>query len=68
MKNLISTASLIMTLIISQPAFSQKKRIPASFGRAEYIEVEPGVRILPILAGCFLLKPLNRLVALDLST
>lgn len=45
MKTLISTATLIMTLILSQPIFSQVKRIPASAGRAEYIEVEPGVKL-----------------------
>lgn len=45
MKNLILTISLMMTLIISQSAFSQTKRIPASAGRAEYIEVEPGVKL-----------------------
>lgn len=45
MKTLISTATLIMTLILSQSTFSQTKRVPASAGRAEYIEVEPGVKL-----------------------
>jgi len=45
MKNLILTTSLIMTLITSQSAFSQTKRVPASAGRAAYIEVEPGVKL-----------------------
>lgn len=45
MKTLILTASLIMTLITSQSAFSQTKRVPASAGRAEYVEVEPGVKL-----------------------
>lgn len=45
MKTLISTATLIMTLILSQSTFSQIKRVPASAGRAEYIEVEPGVKL-----------------------
>jgi pimeloyl-ACP methyl ester carboxylesterase len=45
MKNLILTTSLIMTLLSSQLVFSQTNRISASAGRAEYIEVEPGVRL-----------------------
>lgn len=45
MKTLILTASMIMTLITSQSAFSQTKRVPASAGRAEYVEVEPGVKL-----------------------
>jgi len=45
MKNLIFTTSLIISLITSQVAFSQTNRIPASAGRAEYIEVEPGVKL-----------------------
>ncbi len=45
MKTLILTASLIMALITSQSAFSQSKRVPASAGRVEYIEVEPGVKL-----------------------
>jgi len=34
-----------MTLITSQSVFSQTKRVPASAGRAEYVEVEPGVKL-----------------------
>lgn len=45
MKNLILIASLIITLFTSQFAFSQSKRVPASAGRSEYIEVEPGVKL-----------------------
>ncbi|MEI3799192.1 MULTISPECIES: alpha/beta fold hydrolase [unclassified Chitinophaga] len=45
MKTLILITSLIMTLITSQSVFSQTKRVPASAGRAEYVEVEPGVKL-----------------------
>lgn len=45
MKTLILTTCLIMTLITSQSVFSQTKRVPASVGRAEYVEVEPGVKL-----------------------
>lgn len=45
MKTLILTTCLIMTLITSQSVFSQTKRVPASAGRAEYVEVEPGVKL-----------------------
>ena len=45
MKTLILITSLIMTLIASQSVFSQTKRVPASAGRAEYVEVEPGVKL-----------------------
>ena len=45
MKNLILTTSLIISLLISQFAFSQNKRIEAAAGRATYIEVEPGVKL-----------------------
>ncbi|MGN7722302.1 alpha/beta fold hydrolase [Chitinophaga sp. 22620] len=45
MKTLILTTSLIMTLITSQLAFSQTQRVSASAGRAEYVEVEPGVKL-----------------------
>lgn len=45
MKTLILTTCLIMTLITSQSVFSQIKRVPASAGRAEYVEVEPGVKL-----------------------
>ena len=36
-------ASLLMTLV--SPAFSQLKRQPGSLGRAEFIEVEPNVKL-----------------------
>lgn len=45
MKTLILTTILIMTLITSQWAFSQTKRVSASAGRAEYVEVEPGIKL-----------------------
>jgi len=45
MKTLILTAGLIMTLITSQSAFSQTKRVPASARRVEYVEVEHGVKL-----------------------
>ncbi|MEV4881949.1 alpha/beta hydrolase [Chitinophaga ginsengisegetis] len=45
MKTLILITSLIMTLITSQSVFSQTKRVPAFAGRAEYVEVEPGVKL-----------------------
>lgn len=45
MKTLILSTSILMTLILNQPVLSQTKRIPASAGRAEYIEVEPNVKL-----------------------
>jgi len=45
MKTLISSISLLMTLILSQSIFAQEKRVPASAGREEYIEVEKNVRL-----------------------
>ena len=45
MKTLISTISFLIILSIGQLVFAQSKRIPASAGRAEYIEVEPGVKL-----------------------
>lgn len=46
MKNLILTTTLIIGLLSTGHfAFSQTKRIPASAGRSEYIEVEPGVKL-----------------------
>jgi pimeloyl-ACP methyl ester carboxylesterase len=39
----IANATLLMTL--ASPAFSQIKRKPGSLGRAEYIEVEPNVKL-----------------------
>lgn len=45
MKNLILTIGLFVTLLTSNVLFSQTKRIAASAGRAEYIEVEKGVKL-----------------------
>lgn len=45
MKNLILTLGLFSTLLMSHTSFSQTKRIAASAGRAEYIEVEKGVKL-----------------------
>ncbi|WP_367330194.1 alpha/beta fold hydrolase [Sphingobacterium multivorum] len=44
MKTFIATISLVMTLL-STSLFAQGKRVPASAGRAEYIEVEKGVKL-----------------------
>jgi len=44
MKKIIATISLVMTLF-STYLFAQGKRVPASAGRAEYIEVEKGVKL-----------------------
>jgi non-heme chloroperoxidase len=45
MKTLISTIALAVTMIISQNVNAQIKRTSASAGRAEYIEVEKGVKL-----------------------
>lgn len=45
MKNLILTIGLFTTLLTSNTVFSQTKRATASAGRAEYIEVEKGVKL-----------------------
>lgn len=45
MKNLILTIGLVATLFTNNVSFSQEKRIPASFARAEYIEVEKNVKL-----------------------
>lgn len=45
MKNLILTTSLLIASIFSQSVFSQSKRTPAAAGRAEYIQVEPNVKL-----------------------
>ncbi|MET1055180.1 MAG: alpha/beta hydrolase [Pedobacter sp.] len=45
MKTLISTISLVLALILSQSVSAQDKRIPASAGREEYVEVEKNVRL-----------------------
>jgi len=44
MKTIIATIGLVMTLL-STSLFAQGKRVPASAGRAEYIEVEKGVKL-----------------------
>jgi len=44
MKTIIATISLVMTLL-STSLFAQGKRVPASAGRAEYIEAEKGVKL-----------------------
>ncbi|MNJ85982.1 Arylesterase [compost metagenome] len=45
MKTTIATISLLSVLLISNSLFAQGKRIPASSGRAEFIEVEKGVNV-----------------------
>ncbi len=44
-KNLILAIGLFTTLLTSTISFSQTNRKPASLGRAEYIEVEKGVKL-----------------------
>ncbi|MFY0483590.1 alpha/beta fold hydrolase [Flavobacterium sp. PLA-1-15] len=45
MKSIIATTVLVMSLVFSQTSIAQGKRVPASLGRAEYIEVEKGVKL-----------------------
>lgn len=45
MKTIIATTGLFMALLFSPSLFAQGKRVPASAGRAEYIEVEKNVRL-----------------------
>lgn len=45
MKTVISTISLLTVLTLNQSIFAQGKRLPASAGRAEYIEVEKNVKL-----------------------
>ncbi|OOQ57795.1 alpha/beta fold hydrolase [Mucilaginibacter pedocola] len=45
MKTIISTISLLAALTIAGSAGAQQKRVPASAGRAEYIEVENNVKL-----------------------
>jgi len=45
MKNLILTIGLFTTLLTGNVSFSQTNRVSASAGRAEYIEVEKGVKL-----------------------
>lgn len=45
MKNLILTIGLFTALLTNNASFSQTKRVAASAGRSEYIEVEKGVKL-----------------------
>ena len=45
MKSLLTTIALSSVMIASQPAAAQTQRTPASAGRAEFIEVEKGVKL-----------------------
>lgn len=45
MKTIIATTVLFMSIVFSQSIIAQGKRVPASLGRAEYIEVEKGVKL-----------------------
>jgi non-heme chloroperoxidase len=45
MKTLISSIALLFVLIFTQTVSAQGTRVPASAGRAEYIEVEKDVRL-----------------------
>ncbi|RZK12761.1 MAG: alpha/beta hydrolase [Flavobacterium sp.] len=45
MKSIIATTVLFMSLVFGQTINAQGKRVPASLGRAEYIEVEKGVKL-----------------------
>jgi hypothetical protein len=41
----IAHATLLMSLATPATVFSQAKRTPGALGRAEYIEVEPNVKL-----------------------
>ncbi|KIC94238.1 alpha/beta fold hydrolase [Flavihumibacter solisilvae] len=45
MKSVIALVGLFMSLLFSQPLLAQGKRVPASAGREEFIEVEKGVKL-----------------------
>ncbi|MGS2764797.1 alpha/beta fold hydrolase [Sinomicrobium sp. M5D2P9] len=45
MKSILTTTALLLTLLSNQDVFGQGKRVPASLGRSEYIEVEKGVKL-----------------------
>lgn len=45
MRTFISTLILLCALTFNQSTYAQSKRIPASAGRAEYVEVEPNVKL-----------------------
>jgi pimeloyl-ACP methyl ester carboxylesterase len=51
MKTTILTIVLLITVIFNHPLFGQGKRVPASTGRAEYIEVEQNVRLHVVELG-----------------
>jgi len=45
MKNLILSIGLFTAVLVSNVSFAQAKRVPASYGREEYVEVEKNVRL-----------------------
>lgn len=45
MKTTLATISLLSVLLFNNALFAQGKRVPASSGRAEFIEVEKGVNL-----------------------
>ena len=45
MKTIILTILALSVVTAYQPLFTQGKRVPASAGREEYIEVEKNVRL-----------------------
>jgi len=45
MKNLILSIGLFTAVLVSSVSFAQTKRVPASYGREEYVEVEKNVRL-----------------------
>lgn len=45
MKNIFATIVLFVAVLFNQQVSAQGKRVPASAGRAEYIEVEKGVKL-----------------------
>ena len=45
MKNLILSIGLFTALLVTMQSFAQTKRVPASYGREEYIEVEKNVKL-----------------------
>src|SRR5690606_9336510 len=45
MKTILTTTFLFVALLSNQHVFGQGKRVPASLGRSEYIEVEKGVKL-----------------------
>jgi hypothetical protein len=45
MRNLILSISLFTAVLVSTVSSAQTKRVPASYGREEYIEVEKNVKL-----------------------